>query len=191
MFLIMGIGNPGDKYKNTPHNIGFILLDSLSASSPWKKSKKSLIQTIQYGDTKVILAKPTTYVNLSGEAAVSLLNFFKIEITNFAVIVDDANLNIGAIRIRQSGSDGGHNGLKSIIQHCGDGFARIRIGIGRCPTGTNLSTHVLSNLSKEHKQIIQEIEAVFPELMENAINHGWEDTACKYNRKGLANPSAT
>jgi PTH1 family peptidyl-tRNA hydrolase len=182
MKILLGLGNPCRKYQNTPHNVGFYLIDSMAKFLKWRRDKRSLTQKITLGCFPVLLAKPTTYVNLSGEAVHALLSFYKIPLNDLIVVVDDANLNLGAIRIRPKGSDGGHKGLKSIIQHCGSDFARIRIGVGPCPPEMDLSYYVLKKLNKEQASVIDNIKSCFNELVIYGLEHGWKDAATKYNR---------
>lgn len=182
MNIILGLGNPGKKYHNTPHNTGFFLVDGLARTPRWKKEEKALTQSTTMGGFPVLLAKPTTYVNLSGKAARSLLFGYRLSLNKLVVIVDDANLNLGGIRIRQKGSDGGHNGLKSIIENCGSNFTRIRIGIGKCPLGIELSDFVLRKFNKEEASVLLHINSFFNELIQYGLEYGWTMAASKYNR---------
>jgi PTH1 family peptidyl-tRNA hydrolase len=186
MKIIVGLGNPGKKYDNTPHNVGFSLVDKLAESSVWKKDKKSLTQRTIISGMPVLLAKPTTYMNLSGDAVQALSSFYKIPVSDLVVVVDDASLNLGAIRIRIKGSHGGHNGLKSIIQHFGINFVRIKIGVGICPTGRDLSDHVLKRLNKNELVEITELGTFFAEIIEYGLKYGWEKAASKYNRSTIS-----
>ncbi len=136
-WLIVGLGNPGDKYEHTRHNVGFDALDQLAedAGVPVQKLKhKALTNTCTVAGVKVLLMKPVTYMNLSGEAVGEAARFYKIPPERVLVFSDDTSLPVGKLRIRKSGSAGGHNGLKSIIQHLGtDAFPRIKIGVGEKP----------------------------------------------------------
>ena len=134
MWLVAGLGNPGLKYYRSRHNVGFRVVDKLAVSykGKWLGLKNALVAKIELADQKIVLAKPLTYVNNSGEAVASLLNFYKINPTNLLVIYDDLDLPLGAIRIRAAGGDGGHKGMRSIIACCRSiNIPRLRVGIGR------------------------------------------------------------
>ena len=136
-WLLVGLGNPGDKYDNTRHNVGFAAIDQLAEELrvPVQKLKyRALTQTVELGGAKVLLMKPIPYMNLSGEAVGEAARFFKIPADHVLVLSDDVSLPVGKLRIRKGGSAGGHNGLKSIIQHLGtDQFPRVKIGVGEKP----------------------------------------------------------
>lgn len=132
--LIVGLGNIGAKYDLTRHNVGFYCLDSLAEAEngSWsdKKSLKSLICDLKISSSRIILCKPTTFMNLSGEAVQAVQHYFKISNENTLVVYDDLDVNFGQIRTRVGGGSAGHNGMKSLIQHIGEDFGRIRVGIG-------------------------------------------------------------
>jgi len=138
MKLIVGLGNPGEKYKNTRHNVGFLVLDQIANSKNQNDKLKFKIEDKfkaeiaekEIDGEKVIFALPQTYMNKSGEAVQKIANFYKIKSEDVIVVCDDLNLNLGQIRIRKGGSDGGHNGLKSVIVNIGENFWRVRVGIG-------------------------------------------------------------
>ncbi|MCL2638827.1 MAG: aminoacyl-tRNA hydrolase [Oscillospiraceae bacterium] len=134
-YIIVGLGNPGTRYENTRHNCGFMALDLLAEQEGFKIKKlkfKSLCALETINNVKCFLMKPTTFMNLSGEAVRAAMDFYKIKIENVIVIFDDYALPLGSVKIRRSGSDGGHNGIKSIILQAGsDNFPRIKIGIDR------------------------------------------------------------
>ena len=136
-WLVVGLGNPGEKYENTRHNVGFLTVDQLAdrAGVPVQKLKhRALTNTAEVGGVRVLLMKPVTYMNLSGEAVGEAARFYKIPPDHVLVISDDVSLPLGKLRIRKGGSAGGHNGLKSIIQHLGtDQFPRVKIGVGEKP----------------------------------------------------------
>lgn len=155
-FLIAGLGNPEKKYEGTRHNAGFEALDLVAEREGialTKTMKRALIGTGKIGGRKVLLAKPLTYMNASGEAIRALCDYYKIDTTtSLAVLVDDVHLEAGAVRIREKGSAGGHNGLKNIIRHIGhENFIRIRIGVGGGSEGGDLVPTVLSPVSKEER----------------------------------------
>ena len=150
-FLIAGLGNPGDKYTATRHNVGFMALDYISgrAGIPVKQLKHmALVGKGVLAGKNVLLLKPQTYMNSSGEAIRDAAGYYKIPSENVIVIFDDVSLEPGQIRIRRRGSDGGHNGIKSIIEHIGDDFPRIKIGIGAKPhPDYDLADYVLSKFT--------------------------------------------
>lgn len=158
--LIVGLGNPGLKYRKTRHNVGFILINELAKelNGKWKKKKELKAELIeaQRNETKIILAKPLTYMNNSGEAVQAIANMFKISSSSLLIIQDDASMKFGKTRIRYEGSAGGHNGIKSIIQHFGsEKFTRFKFGVGLPPVQMALEDWVLRKFSKEE---IKEIE---------------------------------
>ncbi|WP_144513544.1 aminoacyl-tRNA hydrolase [Bacillus sp. FJAT-22090] len=160
MKIIVGLGNPGKQYDATRHNIGFHVIDELAnrLSVPLTQSKFNGMYGITYvGTEKVMLLKPLTYMNLSGECIVPMMDYFEVEDEDIVVIYDDLDLQVGKLRLRQKGSAGGHNGIKSIIQHLGtQEFNRIRIGIDRPKNGMKVPDYVLSRFSDEE---IAEMEA--------------------------------
>ena len=163
-WLLVGLGNPGDKYDNTRHNVGFAAIDQLAEELrvPVQKLKyRALTQTVELGGAKVLLMKPITYMNLSGEAVGEAARFFKIPADHVLVLSDDVSLPVGKLRIRKGGSAGGHNGLKNIIQHLGtDQFPRVKIGVGEKPhPDYDMADWVLGKFAGEDlKTITQAIE---------------------------------
>jgi PTH1 family peptidyl-tRNA hydrolase len=159
--LIVGLGNPGAKYRGTRHNIGFAVLDELAAR--WQVSFESapvdaLIAKVRGAD-EVLLAKPLTFMNASGEAVGALLRYYKIEIADLLVVVDDVQLPLGKIRARVRGSAGGHNGLKSIVAHVGDAFSRLRLGVGRGDPRRDLADHVLTRFDADEAAEVERVTA--------------------------------
>ncbi len=155
MKLIVGLGNPTAKYDRTRHNVGFEVIDQLSKEyniSVDTAKHKGLYGKGRIEGQTVILLKPMTYMNLSGESVVAVANYFKIEAEDIIVIYDDINLDVGRLRIREKGSAGGHNGIKNIITHLGtDAFPRIRVGVGMKPPKMDLADYVLSHFTKEEQ----------------------------------------
>ena len=154
--LVIGLGNPGKEYVGTRHNVGFSVLDSFAEATselePWmiKKDLKCQLASGRMGDTKVILIKPTTFMNLSGEAVQAVLSFYKIAPENTMVIHDELDVDFGQIRLRNGGSSAGHNGLKSIIEQIGENFGRVRIGIGpKTPIEIGSADFVLQKFSDQ------------------------------------------
>ena len=158
MFLIVGLGNPGKEYDGTRHNIGFAAIDYIAdkynIELNWVKFKGVFGEGF-IDNKKVILLKPTTYMNLSGESIREVINFYKISNEEIIVLYDDISLEVGRLRIREKGSHGGHNGIKSIIANLGtDVFPRVKIGVG-APKG-NLVSHVLGKFDNEEVEILKE-----------------------------------
>lgn len=161
MYIIVGLGNPKKEYENTRHNIGFDVIDAIANEyniSMSDKKHKAIIGKGAIGGQKVILAKPQTYMNLSGESVRELIDYYKVdEETELIVIYDDISLDVGQMRIRKKGSAGGHNGIKSILQHLGhDVFLRIKMGVGEKPKGYDLADYVLGHFSKEDRKILDD-----------------------------------
>jgi len=186
MYLIAGLGNPDKKYEATRHNIGFETIDLFAYENGITlnkiKHKAVLGDGIVCGE-KVIIAKPQTYMNLSGESIRDIVNFYKIPIENVIIVCDDINLELGRIRIRPKGSDGGHNGLKSIIyQLNSDSFIRIRMGVG-APKGEhyNLADYVLGKFSKEEIEVLTPTAKRVVEAIEVMIKNNVSDAMNKYN----------
>ncbi|MBQ8519381.1 MAG: aminoacyl-tRNA hydrolase, partial [Agathobacter sp.] len=153
MFVIVGLGNPGKKYENTRHNAGFISIDALADKygiSISEKKHKALCGSGVIEGNKVLLVKPQTFMNLSGESVRAVMDFYKIDPEeDMLVIYDDISLAPGNIRIRKKGSAGGHNGIKSIIAHAGtQNFMRIKVGVGEKPSGWDLADYVLGHFSE-------------------------------------------
>lgn len=160
MKLIIGLGNPGKTYEQTRHNIGFHVIDHLASkwNAPLTQAKfKGMYSVIHRPEGKVVLLKPLTYMNLSGESVSALMDYYDIDIDDIIVIYDDLDLPTGQLRLRQKGSAGGHNGIKSLIQHLGtQNFNRIRIGISRPPAGMKVPDYVLAKFNAEEKPLMQE-----------------------------------
>lgn len=161
MYLIAGLGNPSKTYEGTRHNVGFAMIDALADAfqiDVTTKKHKAIVGRGVIEGMKVILAKPQTYMNLSGESIREIVDFYKIDPENMIIIYDDISLDVGRLRIRKKGSAGGHNGIKNIIAHLGtDVFPRIKVGIGEKPQGWDLADYVLSKYSKEEQQALREV----------------------------------
>ncbi len=159
--MIIGLGNPGKKYEKTRHNIGFQVIDELAGQldAPAMQSKFNGMYTVVHRpEGKVILVKPLTYMNLSGECVRPLMDYYNIDVEDIIVLYDDLDFAPGELKLRQKGSAGGHNGMKSIIQHLGtDQFKRIRLGIGRPTNGMKVVDYVLANFSKGETSVIYEM----------------------------------
>ena len=182
-YLVVGLGNPDRKYENTRHNTGWMALDYIAEKLDCRLNKikyKSLIGTCEIGNAKVMLMKPTTYMNNSGQAVVEAMNFYKIPAENVIVIFDDISLNVGKMRIRSKGSDGGQKGMRSIINLSGSqAFPRIKIGIGAKPNPDwDLADWVLSkftdkemkDLEKMFENAYKAVELIIDGQMDRAMN---------------------
>lgn len=190
MYIIAGLGNPGNKYKNNRHNIGFMILDKFvleNSLNDFKKKKNFFYSLNKIDKTDVIFIKPTTYMNNSGKAIVAAMAFFKVKPSNIVVIMDDVALPIGKIRIREKGSDGGHNGLKSVEDHIGTiNYKRIRIGIGAPEMPGQMVSHVLGDLELEEQAIVN--NKIYPNIedcLTLIINNKIKEAMNKYNGLGL------
>ncbi len=160
-FLIVGLGNPGRDYRDNRHNIGFMLLDRLAVRLNLSFSRfqfKALVTSGEYGGNKFILAKPQTYMNLSDQAVVSILKYYKLPLSNFIVANDDLDLPLGTIRIRPSGGSAGQKGVHSIIENLGtQDFPRLRLGIGRPPGQMQAADYVLQSFGKSEMPVVSEM----------------------------------
>jgi PTH1 family peptidyl-tRNA hydrolase len=159
MKLLVGLGNPGREYRDTRHNIGFMVVDALAerwrVDDQWRERFDALLIKHLVGEQQVIAAKPLTFMNLSGQAVQAIAGFYKIEPADVLVIVDEAALPLGRLRARRDGSAGGHNGLKSLIQHLGtQAFPRLRVGVGRGGNGRDLSDHVLGRFEPGERDTV-------------------------------------
>lgn len=182
-WLLVCLGNPGDQYENTRHNVGFMVADEVAdrANVPIQKLKyKALTNTVTLGGQKVLVMKPVTYMNLSGEAVRQAVDFYKVPADHVLVVSDDTALAVGRLRIRKGGSAGGHNGLKNIIQHLGtDQFPRVRLGVGEKPhPDYDLADWVLGKFQGEDKKQIDgavkkaadAIECIFAQGLDRGMN---------------------
>ena len=188
MFVIAGLGNPDEKYQGTRHNVGFDVVDRLAEKyqiAVDTKKHRALIGKGVVEGQKVILVKPQTYMNLSGESLRSLVEYYKIDPEKeLLVIYDDISLEVGQLRIRRKGSAGGHNGIKNIIANLGTSvFPRIKVGVGEKPKGYDLADYVLGHFSKAEQELMSEgydnavkaVELIVSDQMSEAMN--------EYNRK--------
>lgn len=187
MYIIVGLGNPGKQYENTRHNVGFNVIDILAEEydiSVTKMKHKALIGEGRVGTEKVVLVKPVTYMNLSGESLAEIYNFYKVDTNNIVVIYDDIDLDVGKIRIRKKGSGGTHNGMKSIVKCLGTtDFPRVRVGVSKPEPGRDLANFVLSKFAPDEVADLKEgleksvlaIDSIIRENIDLAMN--------KYNGK--------
>lgn len=185
MPVIVGLGNPGQKYAGTRHNIGYELVDQLADQLSVRMGPGKgpfHIGDTHYHREKVILVKPTTYMNVSGDAVVQVLNWYKLEPSDCLVCYDDLNLDVGSIRLRPKGSAGGHNGIKDIIQKLGtDKFPRLRIGIGNDFRQGNQVDFVLSKFSKTERETIEETLRRAADAVLSYVDHGIDTAMNDYN----------
>ena len=189
MKAIVGLGNPGPKYAGTRHNVGFAVIDEMArrASVGFEPAPAdALIARVRPGAGEggpegVLLAKPMTFMNASGQAIGELLRYFKIDVADLLVVVDEVQLPLGKLRARASGSAGGHNGLKSIVQHLGDGFARLRLGVGRGDSRRDLADHVLAKFEKDEGEEVERMIARAADAAEVFVTGGIAMVMNQYN----------
>lgn len=159
MKLVVGLGNPGKQYEKTKHNIGFMVVDAIADSvphTPWREKQRAEVCSITVAGEKVLLVKPQTFMNVSGESVGPLMRYYKIDPSDVYCIYDDMDLPVGKLRIRPNGSSGGHNGIKSLISHLGtENFPRFRVGIGRPLPQWSVIDHVLAPFSEESQEKVQ------------------------------------
>lgn len=185
MLIIIGLGNPGTKFIDTRHNIGFRIIETLADKHNIKINRKKHFSFIGQGvikGEKAILIKPQTYMNDSGKAVADILNFYKKSNEDIIVIYDDTTLDVGRLRIREKGSAGGHNGVKSIIEHTGTStFNRIKVGVGERPVGWDLADYVLSRFSSSEEKEVDNIIKRSVEAIEVMLDQGVEVAMNRYN----------
>lgn len=185
MYLIVGLGNPGKEYEKTRHNMGFMTIDKLSQKMNVELQKedfKGIYGKTIFNNEKVILLKPLTYMNLSGESIIEIVNFYKIPLENIIVIYDDIDIEIGKFKIRKKGSSGTHNGMKSVIQNLGSTeFARIRVGIGKPQSNEDLANFVLKKISEDEERLFIETVDRVAEAIITIITDGIDIAMNKYN----------
>ena len=195
MKLIVGLGNPGAKYRGTRHNVGFAVLDLIAERTrvAFDSSRvEALVAKVRAdagGDVgrgfsradSVLLAKPLTFMNASGEAVGGLLRYFKIDVPDLLVIVDEVQLPLGKLRARAHGSAGGHNGLKSVIAHIGPEFSRLRIGVGRGDPLRDLADHVLTRFDADEQAEVERMTVRAADAAEMFITSGIEAVMSAYN----------
>jgi PTH1 family peptidyl-tRNA hydrolase len=186
--LVAGLGNPGEEYRGTRHNIGFAVVDELARradvtfeNAPPHALADALVARWRRPDGQVLLAKPLTFMNASGQAVGGLMRYFKIDAPDVLVVVDEVQLPLGKLRARARGSAGGHNGLKSVIAHLGDDFARLRIGIGRGQPERELADHVLARFDRSETADVERATARAAEAVETFITSGIEAMMNRYN----------
>ena len=187
MYIIAGLGNPGTQYAGTRHNAGFSCIDELAdkynISVDTARHKGLIGKGIVEGE-KVLLVKPMTYMNNSGECIREVMDYYKADIDDLIVIFDDISLEPGRLRLRPKGSAGGHNGIKNIISHMGtDGFARVKVGIGEKPNGWDLADYVLAKFNKDEEPLIEAGIDKAAEAAEMMLDGKMRDAMNKFNKK--------
>ena len=188
MKAIVGLGNPGREAAGTRHNIGFEVIDEVARRwnvrlRPWKSAADVAVVT----GRSAVLVEPQTFMNLSGDAVGKVAAFHKLEPADVLVVVDEAQLPLGRIRLRRSGSAGGHNGLKSIIQHVGIEFPRLRIGVGRGDPKWDLADHVLSRFGREEREAVVEAVNKAADAVETFVDEGIEAAMNRFNQSPIEN----
>jgi peptidyl-tRNA hydrolase, PTH1 family len=182
--LIVGLGNPGAQYKGTRHNIGFAVIDEIArrASVGFESAPaEAVIAKWRRPEGGALLAKPLTFMNLSGQAVGELARYFKVDVPDVLIVVDEVQLPLGRLRARARGSAGGHNGLKSVIAHLGDDFSRLRIGVGRGEQQRDLADHVLSRFEKEEAAEVERMTTRAADAAEMFITSGIEAVMNAFN----------
>ena len=186
MKLIVGLGNPGPEYRDTRHNVGFMVVDALAGrwrvADGWREKFAALHVKTMCGSEPVILAKPLTFMNLSGQAVAALAGFYKIGPADVLVVTDDAALPLGRLRARRDGGAGGHNGLKSIIQHLAtQAFPRMRVGVGRGGDGRDLADHVLGRFEAAERDTVTAAVLRAADAAEMFVSDGIERVMNAFN----------
>lgn len=185
MKLIIGLGNPGKSYENTRHNIGFMVIDHFANTTNWKNKWNALYTEIIINNEKILLIKPQTFMNLSGNALIEFANFYKIDLEDILVIQDDLDLEVGKYRLKINSSSGGHNGIKSIIERLGSNhFARLKIGISNNKR-IDTKDYVLGKFTKEELETFEKLYPTFNEIITSFITTGIEKTMNKYNKRSI------
>ncbi|MFC2053921.1 aminoacyl-tRNA hydrolase [Chloroflexota bacterium] len=188
-FLIVGLGNPGAEFRHNRHNVGFMLLDYLTnrlGESFSRIESNSLLTKANYQDKRLLLAKPQTFMNLSGQAVGRLVKYYKIPLESLLIVYDDVDLPLESIRIRPNGGSGGHNGVTSIIEHLGTNeFPRLRLGIGRPPGRKNATTYVLQDFTKEENEFLEVTLERAVDAVLLFVSAGLETAMNKYNETVL------
>jgi peptidyl-tRNA hydrolase, PTH1 family len=187
MKLVVGLGNPARQYAGTRHNVGFEVADLLAERQrlEWEAAPRGIeALAARWRDGGAVIAKPLTFMNLSGPAIVGLLQFFKIDVADLFVVVDDINLELGRLRARAAGSAGGHNGLKSIIEALGTvEFARMRVGVGRGDARRDLADHVLAKFDRLEQPAVDEAVGRAADAAELFVAEGIVPVMNRFNRK--------
>ena len=185
-YLIVGLGNPGADYARTRHNAGFVVVERLADrwKANWRSEKKfcALVARVERGQRRVLLCRPQTFMNASGEAVAAIKEFFRIAPTRILVVVDDADLPLGHLRLRSSGSSGGHHGLESVEQQLGSReYARLRVGIGRQQGAREITGHVLGKFNLTQTERVDKILTVAADQAETWLEAGIQKAMSQFN----------
>lgn len=187
MKWIVGLGNPGPKYQLTRHNIGFIVIDALAQEfgGSFKDEHKALVAKVTIDGEKVLLIKPQTYMNLSGEAARALMDYYNLELNDLIVVHDEVDLPFAQMKVHKKKSAGGNNGIKSMHQHLGtDDYARLRLGVGRpSHPGQDVADYVLQNFSKDEMKTLGDFIGDGVDAVLSFMKNGFDKTANQFNTK--------
>lgn len=187
MYVIVGLGNPGKKYDITRHNIGFEVVDEFARQNSIKMTKVKFTAVVGEGNLygeKVLVVKPQTYMNLSGESVMKILDYYNLPLEKLIVVYDDIDVDTGKLRIRKKGSGGSHNGMRNIIYLLKeDGFPRVRIGVGRPENGQNLADYVLGRFSKAEQEVLIPIVKDAVSAIETIIKDDVDLAMNRYNIK--------
>lgn len=183
-YLIVGLGNPGRKYRNNRHNVGFRVVDLLAERHGLDLARLELKALVGKGivlTRQVIVAKPQTYMNESGRAVGQLLNYYDVPLMNLMVVYDEIDLPLGTLRLRERGGSGGHNGMKSIISHVGQDFPRLRLGVGRPPGRMEAAAYVLRDFKGDDKITAEEMVSMAVDAIESYLQDGIDKAMTRYN----------
>jgi len=190
-FCLFGLGNPGERYESTRHNIGFLVADLLAARlnvKQWRFEFNRFILEARWKQRVILLCKPWTYMNLSGDAVLPVLRRHSVEPDGFMVVCDDAVLPAGNLRLRAKGGSGGQNGLESIIDTIGtETFTRLRCGVGPCPDGVDLSEYVLGVFDEAEQDIVKDMVTRATDAVFHYLDHGLDRTMTVYNSSSTIN----
>ena len=190
-YLITGLGNPGRGHLYNRHNIGFMVVDRLAARhgiDMKRVQSKAIVGSGRIAGRAVVLAKPQTFMNLSGEAVGPLVNYYKVPLTHILVVYDELDIPFGVLRLREKGGAGGHNGMRSIIQHLGNEFARLRMGIGRPPGRMEAAAYVLQDFGRDELPLVSDMLATGVEAIESFVADGIDLTMSRFNGPVEAQP---
>ena len=183
MKVIVGLGNPGNEYQNTRHNVGFMVLDNYLNDNDWKKEFNSLYLEKKINGEKVIFVKPLTFMNLSGDSVVQFINYYDVKLDDLLVIHDDLDLPFSSYKLKKNSSAGGHNGIKSIINRLNSqDFLRLKIGVSN-DKSIDTKDYVLGKFSKKEKEELSLLQKTFNEIIESFVINGIDKTMNIYNTK--------
>lgn len=195
-WLVVGLGNPGKRYTSTPHNAGFDVTELLGERLGCKLKRgwrfRARIGNVNFEGARLILVKPLTFMNVSGEAVAPVMRYYRVAVENLIVVVDDADLPLGVVRVKAQGSSGGHRGLDSVMAHLGSqGFIRVRLGIGRNARGADLVDHVLSPLEGKERQCFADGVTVATEAVLSCVREGVDKAMNAFNGRQASSARLT